>query len=763
LGVRRWSSVVGLPLVVVLLGALVLAGIRRSSAASEQLVDAYAVRQGLEQVSGNLRDAELARRAFDESGDTLFFVAMERAVASTRSALDSLRRTLTDPRQAARLSALDPMVSARLNRLESSLDEPLGTPESRTGDAIRDTIDVMHRDQAAMLSVRQAEDARANRLAIAVTIASTTVAVVLALLTLGSLLRHSRAQAQALRALEESEERFRATFDQAAVGVAHVATDGRWLRVNRRLCAILGYSRDELLRMRFQDVTHPDDLPADLAQLGKLLNNEIPHYRLEKRYQRKNGGVVWIGLTVSMVRTADPAESYVIAVLEDIGERKRAEDALRDAMDTALAERARAERSAERMRRLQEATAALSAALVPAQVADVVVTAGIAAVDASAGFISILNEREDALELIASRGYAPGDPQNWALLPLSTPMAPVHAARTGEPVWIESPEERALRFPEAVRRFGNEEYRAWASLPLAVEGRRIGVLSLSFPQPRTFSEGERRYLLALAQQCAQAIERARLYREAQAASEAKSGFMAVMSHELRTPLNAIIGYAELLLLGIPESIPSRAADQVTRLRAAAQHLLGLIEEILSFSRLEAGREPLDRTRIAVDRLIEDVSTVIDPLARARGLTFTMETSTPGLEVESDPVKIRQVLINLLGNAVKFTDRGHVTCTISGDATDAVFTVRDTGIGIAPEHLGRIFEPFWQAEAHPARRPSGTGLGLSVTQRLLETLGGKIAVESARGEGTTFRVRIPLAGASAPDSALQPSDPVVRRA
>lgn len=761
---RRWSGVVGLPLVVVLLGLLVLTGIRRSSNASEQLVHAYAVREGLEQVSANLADAELAHEAFGESGDTLFFTAFERADLMTRQALDSLRRVVRDPRQAARLAALDPLVSDRLTVLESSIGQPLGSRDVlQGGSAIRDTIAVMHAEQAGMLNIRQAQDARANRLAIAATIAGTTVAVVLALITLGSLLRHSRAQSQALAALEESEERFRATFDQAAVGVAHVATDGRWLRVNRRLCGILGYSREELLQMRFHDVTHPDDLAPDLALLRELVAGRIPHYQMEKRYVRKDGAIVWIGLTVSMVRAAATAESYFISVVEDIGERKRAEEALREAMDTALAERGRAERSAERMRRLQEATAALSAALVPAQVADVVVTAGIAAVDASAGFISILNDREDALELLASRGYAPGDPQSWALLPLSTPMAAVEAARTGVPVWTESPEERAIRYPEAVRRFGMEEYRAWASLPLAVEGRRIGVLALSFPHPRTFTDADRRYLLALAQQCAQAMERARLYREAQSASDAKSGFMAVMSHELRTPLNAIIGYAELLLLGIPESIPARAADQVTRLRAAAQHLLGLIEEILSFSRLEAGREPLNRSRISVDSLAAEVATVIEPLAHARGLVFTMETITPGLEVESDPGKIRQVLINLLGNAVKFTDRGHVTCTIGTDGAEAVFTIRDTGIGIAPEHLGRIFEPFWQAEAHPARRVSGTGLGLSVTQRLLETLGGKISVESARGEGTTFRVRIPLAGTRAPGAVLAPTSVAVRRA
>jgi PAS domain S-box-containing protein len=764
LGVRRWSGVVGLPLVVLLLGALVLTGIDRSSRASEQLVHAYAVRQGLEQVSAGLADAELAHRAFGESGDTTFVAAFERAAEVTRLALDSLERTVTDTGQARRLAALEPMVHRRLQYLESNLGVRISRRDTTLrSTAIRDTIAVMHDEQAGMLNVRQAQDARANRLAIAATIAGTSVAVVLSLLTLGSLLRHSRAQAQALGALEESEERFRATFDQAAVGVAHVAPDGHWLRVNGRLCSILGYSREELLQLRFHDVTYPDDLARDLELLDELVAGRTSHYQMEKRYVRKDGSVVWIGLTVSMVRGTTPADSYFISVVEDIGERKRAEEALRDAMATAVAERARAEQSVERMRRLQEATAALSAALVPAQVADVVVTAGISAVDASAGFISILNEQEDSLELLASRGYAPGDPQSWARLPLSTPMAPVQAARTGEPVWIESPEERAERFPEAVRRFGKENYKAWASLPLAVEGRRIGVLALSFPEPRRFTEGDKRYLLALAQQCAQAMERARLYREAQAASEAKSGFMAVMSHELRTPLNAIIGYAELLLLGIPESIPARAADQVTRLRAAAQHLLGLIEEILSFSRLEAGREPLDRKRVQVDDIMAEVGLVIEPLARARGLLYTTEIHPPGMEVVSDPVKIRQVLINLLGNAVKFTDRGRVTCAISGDADDVVFTIRDTGIGIAPEHLSRIFEPFWQAEAHPARRVSGTGLGLSVTQRLLETLGGSISVESARGEGSTFRVRIPRAGAHAPESALSQSDPALRRA
>jgi PAS domain S-box-containing protein len=747
-GERRWTGVVGLPLVVIALGVLVLLGIRRSEHASAELVGAISVRAALDQIDANLRDATIARRAFRENGDTLFAVALERSLNDARAGLDSLREGANDPRQAERLTTLVPMITARLEVLESPLGGPAADVPRPEADPVRDSIAAMRAEQSAMLATRLESDRRVHRLTIIATVAGTALAVILSLITLASLLRHSRAQAEALDALQESEDRFRATFDQAAVGVAHVAMDGRWVRVNRRLCAILGYPREALVRLRFRDVTHPEEVDRDRALEADLLAGRIAHYQVERRCIRQDGTPVWVELTMSLVRPAAPAEAYYIAVIEDIEERKRAEEALRGAVEVATAERERAERAAARTRRLQEATAALSAALVPARVADVVVSASIAAVGATAGFVSVINEREDSLELLASRGYASGDPQSWSRLPLGTPLAAVEAAKSGEPVWLESPEERAIRFPEAVRRFRTREYAAWAALPLIMEGRRIGVLGLSFPMARTFSDDDRRYLLALAQQCAQALERARLYREAQAASEAKSGFMAVMSHELRTPLNAIIGYAELMLMGIPESIPARAADQVTRLRAAAEHLLGLIEEILTFSRLEAGREQVALARVPLSQIMQEVETVIAPLARERALGLEIRAEAADAEVETDPMKLRQVLINLLGNAVKFTDRGQVTCTIAAVGGQAVFTIRDTGVGIAPEHLSHIFEPFWQVEAHPARRISGTGLGLAVTQQLLDALGGSIAVESARGEGTTFRVTIPTAGAAA---------------
>jgi signal transduction histidine kinase len=477
---------------------------------------------------------------------------------------------------------------------------------------------------------------------------------------------------------------------------------------------------------------------------------------------RKDGSHVWIALTVSLVRHGEAEEPYFISVVEEIMERRKTEEALRRAVDSAFAERSRAERAAERTRRLQAITAQLSAALTPAQVADTVVTEGIAAVDAAAGFVSLLSPNGDSLELVASRGYAPGDPQRWARLPLSTPLAVGAAARAGEPIWLESPQERANRFPESDRLFGGGNYEAWAMLPLVVESRSIGTLGMSFSRARRFGDADRSLMLALAQQCAQALERARLYREAQSASDAKSGFMAVVSHELRTPLNAIIGYAELLLMGIPETITARAADQVSRLRAAAHHLLGLIEEILTFSRLEAGRENISLARVSLAGISTEVSTVIEPLARARGLTFDVECRAAELTMETDAGKLRQILINLLGNAVKFTDHGSVKFDISALEDSVEFTVSDTGIGIDPQHIGHVFEPFWQVEAMPSRRAPGTGLGLSVTQRLVIALGGSITVESAPGKGSTFRVRLPLGHAegiqtrSVPPSVASPS-------
>ena len=225
-------------------------------------------------------------------------------------------------------------------------------------------------------------------------------------------------------------------------------------------------------------------------------------------------------------------------------------------------------------------------------------------------------------------------------------------------------------------------------------------------------------------------------------SRAKSAFLATMSHELRTPLNAMIGYAELLEMGVPAKIPEPSRVHVERIRLSAEHLLQLIEEILTFSRIEAGRERVETATVSLHALAEEVTAIIEPLAEKSGLAFTTDVPDEPVTLQTDPRKVRQILLNLLGNAVKFTEDGEIAFSARPEQDDVVFRIHDTGVGIEPEDRERIFEPFWQAETKMHARVAGTGLGLPVTRQLVELLGGKVSVESTSGEGTTFTVRLP---------------------
>jgi signal transduction histidine kinase len=249
-----------------------------------------------------------------------------------------------------------------------------------------------------------------------------------------------------------------------------------------------------------------------------------------------------------------------------------------------------------------------------------------------------------------------------------------------------------------------------------------------------------------------AVEVTDLVRAREAAREAnraKSAFLATMSHELRTPLNAMLGYAELLEMGVPEPIAEAARAQVERIRLAAQHLLQLIEEILIHSRIEAGREEVHAQPVVLDELAREVAAIVEPLAARKGVRYESELPPRPVHMVTDPRKLRQILLNLLGNAVKFTEAGCIGFRASVEGGHAVLTVSDTGIGISREDMRHVFEPFWQAETEMHARVGGTGLGLSVTRQLVQLLGGRIRVTSRVGEGTTFVIHLPLQFAPAP--------------
>ncbi|MEO8194046.1 MAG: ATP-binding protein [Gemmatimonadales bacterium] len=234
--------------------------------------------------------------------------------------------------------------------------------------------------------------------------------------------------------------------------------------------------------------------------------------------------------------------------------------------------------------------------------------------------------------------------------------------------------------------------------------------------------------------------------EAVAASRAKSDFLARMSHELRTPLAAIIGYGELLSDGITGPVNDEQKKQLHRIRWSANHLLAIIDEILTLARMEAGKENVEMRNVEVTELMESVASMAEPLAGAKGLGFSLHVPRSEVNMRTDPIKLRQVLLNLISNAVKYTEEG--TVSVASEAENGIvhFVVSDTGVGVGEEHLEKIFEPFWQVEQTTTRRAGGTGLGLAVTRQFVELLGGKITVTSRLGEGSSFKVTLPVSPA-----------------
>lgn len=234
----------------------------------------------------------------------------------------------------------------------------------------------------------------------------------------------------------------------------------------------------------------------------------------------------------------------------------------------------------------------------------------------------------------------------------------------------------------------------------------------------------------------------RALREAEIASEAKSNFLASMSHELRTPLGAVIGYMDLLASEMVGPIAPLQKNYLGRVKAAAQHLIRVVEEILTFSRLEANKDSLNLETVDVVALVASVKEMFEPLTSAKGLALAISLPEEPMTLQTDVTKLRQILINLVGNAVKFTDEGRVEMELAVDDGRVQFHIRDTGPGITAANLERIFDPFTQLDQSLTRSKGGTGLGLSVSRRLAHLLGGELHVDSKRGQGTNFVLCLP---------------------
>jgi PAS domain S-box-containing protein len=379
--------------------------------------------------------------------------------------------------------------------------------------------------------------------------------------------------------LVASEERFRHAFEFAGIGMAIFALDGRWLRVNKSLCEIVGYAEDQLLQKTFQDITHPDDLDTDLALLRELIDGCRRFYQMEKRYFHRDGHIVWIRLTASLVRDSAGTPLHGVAQIEDIMERKQLEKNL------ALA-------------------------------------------------------RDQALE----------------------------------------------------------------------------------------------------------------------ASRLKSEFLATMSHEIRTPMNGVIGMTALLR---DTPLTATQYDYVRTSESSGNSLLTILNDILDYSKIEAGRIELEVAPFDLRECVNDAFDLFAANARGKNihLDSTIAAGVPDW-VAGDATRLRQILANLLGNAIKFTDAGEVKVSLDAEPPDTTtshqrltFAVSDTGIGIPPEGMERLFKSFSQVDASMTRRFGGTGLGLAISKRLAELMGGTIWVESQPGRGSTFYFTVLVEPRAAPKRAV----------
>jgi signal transduction histidine kinase len=324
-------------------------------------------------------------------------------------------------------------------------------------------------------------------------------------------------------------------------------------------------------------------------------------------------------------------------------------------------------------------------------------------------------------------------------------------------------ERRTIHIPDVTAPHVRDKYpdsltgrlgeRTVLYVPLLRDGAAIGVIVMRRSEVRPFTDKQIQLLETFAAQAVIAIENVRLFNEIQAksrelevANRHKSEFLANMSHELRTPLNAILGIAQVLQVEAKLGKREDQLEPLQRILSAGRHLLALINEILDLSKIEAGRMELELEAVALAPLLEEFRSNMDPLAAQNGNTLTLQRAPDVASVYADPVRVRQVLLNVGSNANKFTSDGTVELAVDEEEEHGRrwvrFRISDTGIGMTPEQVGRLFQDFVQADSSTARKFGGTGLGLAISRRLCNMMGGDITVESAPGTGSTFTIRLP---------------------
>lgn len=514
---------------------------------------------------------------------------------------------------------------------------------------------------------------------------------------------------QAEQLLKESEERFQATFEQAAVGIAHISLDGRWLRVNQKLSEILSYTREELLGLTYQEITHPDDLNIDLNYIRQLLAGEIETYSQQKRFIRKDNLPIWIHLTVSLVREEATKQTnrdllhgnrekakYFIAVAENISNRKQAEQALQE--------------SEERFHTM-------------ADTAPVMIW--MSGLDKLCNYFNKgwLEFTGRTMEQELGNGWTQG-------------VHPEDVERCLEIYYTAFDARQTFTMEYRLRRFDGEyrwildtgtprinadgSFAGYIGSGIDISDRKLAELTL---QQR--AEELTRSNTILAQTTAMLQKR----------NQELDQFAYVASHDLKAPLRAIASLSEWLEEDLAEQLPAENQHQMQLLRGRVRRMEALINGLLEYSRV--GRIHTESSLVDVGELLKEVIDSLQPPA-----TFSIEVA-PGMPtLFAKRFPLQQVFANLIDNAIKHHSRtdGRVKISVQDQGRYYKFAVADDGPGIAPEYHEKVFVIFQTLEARD--RKENTGIGLAIVKKIVETEGGTIILDSISGAGSTFHFTWP---------------------
>ena len=538
-----------------------------------------------------------------------------------------------------------------------------------------------------------------------------------------------------------------ALFDQSPFSSVLYDATGRVISLNAAFTALWG-ARIEDVPPGYSVLTDPQlekqgIMPAiRRAFAGEAVQTPAVRYAMSEAAATGRGRTIWTEAHFHPIRDAEGTVTHVVLTHVDITARMTAELALREAVDVA-------ERTASRLAALQRGTGELSGALTPDAVSEVIVRAALPVLGATRFSLALLDAAEHALTIVGASGYPSEVLDRYRFIPIESPFPLCDAVRSAAPIFLDSADARAERYPRLADLRSGNGAGAMAALPLRGNGRIIGALGFNWAEARAFSPEDRAFLDVLAQQCGQALERSRLYEEerraradAEEANRAKSDFLAAMSHELRTPLNGIGGYVELLDMGLRGPITDAQRADLDRIRRNQQHLLLLIEDVLSFARVEAGHLEVDDASVPIDETLRSLEAMILPQVAAKGVRFLYQPCDPALRARGDRDRIVQIGANLLANAIKATPAGGHIILSATTADDQVrIQVEDSGIGIPADKLEAIFTPFTQLGRSLNNPRAGAGLGLSISRGLATAMGGSLTVDSTEGQGSTFTLTL----------------------